>query len=143
MLAINNNYISHLNLVTADENTYKQNWLDIKSINTSDEVAQEYKNICSKFHSTSKWVLIVNPENNSLDELSISANISHTKVLQVHSNKVNVSVKNIEAALKKGNCSAVVLNNVILSESELLTLSTSAQKGGTKCIILNSKTFLH
>ncbi len=143
MLAINNNHISHLNLVTSHTNNNKQRWLDVKSINTADEITQEYKNICKKFNSDDKWVLIVNPENDSLDKLAITPNVNRAKVLQVHSNKVNVSIKNIEAALKKGNCSVVVLNNVSFSESELFNLSTSAQKGHTKCIILNNKPSLH
>lgn len=142
MLAINNNPISHLNLVTSNRNN-KRCWLDIRSTLTADEITQEYKSICKEFHNDDKWVLIVNPENDSLDQLAITPNVNQTKILQVHSHKVNVSIKNIQTALNKGNCSVVVLNNVSLCESDLVKLKASAQKGHTKCIILNNKSSLH
>ena len=148
MLAIKDNNIRHLDSINSDavnsdavNNEY--HWLNARTINTPLSLTKEYLNICKEFHNNNKWILMVNPENDCLDELSTKSDNNSLKVLRVHSNKVNVSVNNIETALRKGNCSVVVLCNAFFTESELTSLSASAKKGNTQCIILKNKLTFH
>jgi cell division inhibitor SulA len=143
MLAIKNNRINHLNLISSKAINDDKHWIDIRKVNESRNLTEEYRSICTEFHTSNKWVLMVNPENETLDELAAKSDISRSKVLRVHSTKVKVSIQNIETALRKGNCSVVVLCNAHFSESELLTLSASAKKGNTPCIILKNKHTIH
>ena len=54
-----------------------------------------------------------------------------------------VRLENIETALRKGNCSAVIINNASFTEVELSQLYSSAKEGNTQCIILNNKKLMH
>jgi len=143
MLAIKTNHISTLNLLNSSATNDERHWLNIKSVNTSADLTAEYKNICHKFRSDNKWVLMVNPENDSLDQLAHSRNNGGNKVLRVHSNKVNVSIENIKTALNKGNCSVVVLCNTSFNKTELDLLSHYAKNGKTPCIVLKNETTIH
>ena len=143
MLSLKSNTISNLKAINSDTINNNYNWLNVRTINTPVSLTAEYLNICKEFQNNNKWILMVNPENVCLDELSTKADNNSLKVLRVHSNKVNVSVNNIETALKKGNCSVVVLCNASFTESELLSLSASAKKGNTQCIILKNKYTIH
>lgn len=143
MLAIKTNHISNLNLLNSRVTNKSYRWLNMKSVNTPTDLTTEYRNICNKFRSDNKWVLMVNPENDSLDQLASSRATNGDKVLRVYSNKVNVNIENIETALSKGNCSVIVLCNASFNEAELTRLNNYAKQGKTQCIILKSKTVIH
>ncbi len=143
MLAIKTNHISNLNLINSKATNDDHHWLTVKSVDTASELTNEYNNICENYCSKNKWVLMINPESESLDQLASSQNTHSEKILRVHSNKVNVSVNNIKTALDKGNCSVVVLCNPTFSENQLMQLSDYAKEGKTQCIVLKSNPVLH
>lgn len=86
---------------------------------------------------------MINPENSSLESMENISKKSFSKILRVNSNKVNVRLENIETALRKGNCSAVIINNASFTDVELSQLYSSAKEGNTQCIILNNKNLMH
>lgn len=143
MLSIKTNKISKLNINKLEAVNDSRLWLNIKDVSSDNAFTEQYLKICSQHQIKNKWILIVNPENNSLDNMQNLPEESFSCILRVHSNKVNVKIENIETALRKGNCSAVILNNTSFDESELAQLYASARLGHTQCIILNNKVSVH
>ena len=117
-------------------------WLDIRNVN-NDELSAHYTNICQQHKREKKWILMINPENKSLEQLANNGNIDPTKILKINDKKVNVNLENIATALSKGNCSAVVLRNTCFKQEQLSALMNCAKKGNTQCIVLNSFETLH
>ncbi|WP_077341668.1 SulA-like leucine-rich domain-containing protein [Pseudocolwellia agarivorans] len=143
MLAIKDNNISKLNVIKLEAVNDSIQWLNIKDINGAEALTQQYSEIYQQYHVNNKWILMINPENNSLGGMENISKKAFSKILQVNSNKVTVKVENIETALRKGNCSAVILNNASFTEEELSQLYLSAKEGNTQCIILNNKKLMH
>ena len=79
---------------------------------------------------------MINPEDNSLNQLAAANKINTNRILKVNTNKSKVDIKNIESALAKGNCSAVILCNASLKHEEMFKLNRCAQQGKTACIVL-------
>ncbi len=143
MFALNNNNISKLNVTTLEAVNDSKQWLSIKDINNVDSLTEQYSTIYQKHHVNNKWILMINPENSSLESMENISKKSFSKILRVNSNKVNVRLENIETALRKGNCSAVIINNASFTDIELAQLYSSAKEGNTQCIILNNKKLIH
>jgi len=111
-------------------------WCNIIRVNNSGDLSERYQDICQNHHDDNKWILMINPENNSLDQLSSMGKINPEKILKVNANKVNVSLEHIKNTLLKGNCSAVILSNVHYNQIELNEISRCAAQGKTQCILL-------
>ncbi len=120
----------------------EEDWLAEVSADSSTDLANKYASICQKHSVENKWVLMINPEDDSLDALSKNSNIDVSKVLRVNATKTKVNLKSIENALRKGNCSAIVLPSTLLTEQQITKLTKCAQRGRTQFIIIN-KTKLH
>jgi len=136
----NNSIFNNLNSEVTTIPSIEHQWLDIKEQMNDFELSQQYADIFQKHGVENKWVLVLTPQTNSLEQLNSSSNIDTSKVLQVNTNKVKINIKNVKTALSKGNCAAVVLCNASLKESELEKLTSYAQQGKTRCIVLNNKT---
>jgi len=143
MTTTNNNIFNNLNLIDTIKPCVANQWLDIREQITDFELSQQYVDICQQHSLENKWILMINPQNDSLDQLNNSNDIDTSKVLRVNTNKVKINIKNVETALSKGNCAAVVLCNACLNESELIELITYAQQGKTQCIVLNNNKTIH
>lgn len=122
-------------------------WIDIREVDNNDQLLNEYEQLCQQHKNKNKWILMIDPEVDSLKQINPNQ-IDTSKVLQVNSKKVHVSIENIEKALSSGNCSAVVLCNSLLKQSQLTKpqlaqLCSSAKKGNTQCILLNQSNTLH
>jgi len=112
------------------------NWCDVRSIANKVELAQEYTEIFEKYDLDNKWILMINPEEKPLHKLSTQGKIDPKKILKVNIHQRQISLQTIKNALEKGHCSAVILCNATLDESQLTQLTQFAEKGQTKCIIL-------
>jgi len=121
----------------------KENWLNVKNIENQQQLSRQYTDICQQHCLQKKWILVINPQKNALAHLSDSAWLDTSKILQVNTNKVKVNLENIEKALSKGNCAAVILSNASLAQAELSHLADCARKGKTPCFILKDNTSLH
>ena len=138
---MNINYIAH---AQEKQNIAQSiNWLDVININENHNISEQYEDICQKHSLSRKWILMINPADNSLEQLSNSNRIDSSKILKVNTNKTKIALKNIESALCNGNCSAVILCNPTLKNEELAQLNSSAIKGKTACIVLKNNTQLH
>ena len=143
MLPIKNHKISTLNINKQEAVNDPTLWLNVKELSNENLLAEQYSKIYSQYQVKNKWILMINPENNSFDNMQNIPKENLSRILRVHSNKVNVKIENIETALLKGNCSAVILNNTSFNSEELAQLYKSAKKGNTQCIILNNKASIH
>ena len=138
MLSLKTNKINKINATQLIAVNDSKQWLNVKCVNNKKDLTKQYSDIYQQYHVRNKWILMINPENDSLESIENLSKKSFPKILKVNSNKVNVRLENIETALRKGNCSAVILNNALFSEEELSQLYLSAKLGNTQCIILNN-----
>lgn len=138
MLSLKTNNINKINATQLIAVNDSKQWLNVKCVNNKKDLTKQYSDIYQQYHVRNKWILMINPENDSLESIENLSKKSFPKILKVNSNKVNVRLENIETALRKGNCSAVILNNALFSEEELSQLYLSAKLGNTQCIILNN-----
>jgi cell division inhibitor SulA len=135
--------INHLNLKNQLELVKTNNWIDVRGIENAHQLSDQYEDICKKHEINKKWILMINPENQSLAMLSKSNKVDISKILKVNTNKTKIDIKNIEFALGNGNCAAVILCNPSLKDDELAQLNQYAEKGQTDCIVLKSNQQLH
>ncbi|GAA6204417.1 hypothetical protein [Thalassotalea sp. SU-HH00458] len=135
--------INHLTINNPIDLNNTNSWLDVRGIDNSHQLSDQYEDICRKHEINKKWILMINPENQSLATLSKSTNVDTSKILKVNTNKTKIDIKNIEFALGNGNCAAVILCNPSLKDEELAQLNYFAEKGQTACIVLKNKQQLH
>ncbi len=119
------------------------NWLDIINIDYNNDMHEQYENICYEYELNRKWILMINPEDDSIEKLTKSTRIDTSKILKIKTNKTKIVLKNINLALCNGNCSAIILCNPKLKNEELKQLNSSAKKGKTACIVLTNNQQLH
>lgn len=130
---------------------FNETWLELSQVESHTELSDQYANICHKHTQQNKWVLIINPEEQSLEQLASTHGVDISKVLCVSfkgKNKTNnlldeksahLDIEQIKSVLCRGNCSAVILSNASFNQGEMNQLSESAQVGETHCILLSNK----
>lgn len=111
-------------------------WCNIVNITNSCDISENYQNICKNHCTDNKWILMINPDEKPLDQLSAAGKINPTKILKVNANKVNVNFQHIRNTLLKGTCSAIILSKTIFSQAELNELAHCAEQGKTQCILM-------
>ncbi len=117
-------------------------WIDVKKVESDASLEHEYEKLCQKHESNKKWILMIDPEMQSLRK-AVRSQSDSSNVLLLNSAKVNVNMKAIETALCSGNCSAVVLCNSEFEQDQITHLNHCARQGKTKCILLNHSSSLH
>ncbi|MGB1262154.1 MAG: hypothetical protein ACPG52_04500 [Cognaticolwellia sp.] len=115
-------------------------WCNIVRVKDDKDLTQKYQNICQNHDDAHKWILMINPESDSLDQLSIMGKIKPEKILKVNANKVNISLEHIKNTLLKGTCSAMILSDAQYDQKQLQEISRCAAQGETQCIILQKNT---
>ncbi len=118
-------------------------WIDVINIENQDNLSKQYADLCQQHELQKKWILMINPEAQSLEVLNQSTDIDTSKILTVNTKQSKIDMKNIASAFCKGNCSAVILCNPSLKNEELKQLNRYAEKGKTACIVLNNRQRLH
>jgi cell division inhibitor SulA len=111
-------------------------WCNIIRVKNSHDLSTKYQDICQSHHDDHKWILMINPESDSLEQLSNLGKINPAKILKVNANKVNVSLEHIKNTLLKGTCSAMILSDANYSQAELKQIAQCATVGKTQCILL-------
>ncbi|WP_286235689.1 hypothetical protein [Thalassotalea sediminis] len=129
--------------LTSKNNKSRFHWLNVQSVDESHQASMQYVEICQRHALDKKWVLLVNPEGASLTALNELKHLDTSKILKVNTAKTPVSLDNIKSALRKGNCSAVVLCNPCLKQEEIKELQEYARLGKTECVVLTKQNTLH
>ncbi len=148
MFRLNNRNINTLSKFPLNHTVIADHWLQKKSVANNLEVSSHYADICQQNKHQHKWVLFINPEEASMDQLASFDEIDTSKALCA---TVKVSTKGenkkaielIKQALSQGNCSAVVLSNTILNQEEVAQLELYAAMGETRCEVLNNQNIMH
>jgi cell division inhibitor SulA len=129
----------------------KQTWLQLASVENQQELSSHYATICQQHNQEKKWVLFINPEESSLEQLAQTHGVDISKVLCVTfkgKNKVNnslnekspyLNIEQIKNVLCRGNCSAVILSNASFAADEITALDSCARLGETQCILLKNQ----
>lgn len=137
-----NNLINETTHVVNKMLSIEEDWFEEVTINSDEDIAKSYAKICQQHSVDNKWVLLVNPNEEGIEQLSHAEEIDVNKVLRVNANDINVSAKSLEKTLLKGNCAAVVVSNTRFTDSQLRRLEKSAQRGRTQFVVMN-KSALH
>lgn len=136
----NNNLAMNSEIKKSNQRSLSSQWCNIIEVNDSYDLSAHYQDICLNHHNDHKWILMINPENNSLEQLSIMGKINPERILKVNASKVNVSLEHIKNTLLKGTCSAMILSNAHYSQAQLTEISHCAASGKTHCILLQKTT---
>ncbi|SET46958.1 hypothetical protein [Thalassotalea agarivorans] len=110
---------------------------------SKEELSMQYQRIYQRYGHRKKWILVIGEQ--CADVLSRHKGMSNENknILCIHSNKVKVDIENIKAALCKGNCSAIVLDQGLVEQSQATELSACAAIGNTRCIVVDNTNTLH
>jgi len=140
----NINEIENINQSTVQ---LSANWLQRTKVNDNFELSDQYAHICQQFKQEKKWVLFINPEESSIEQLSKTHGVDVSKILLVNykdneKSHTKIALEHIKSALSKGNCSAVILSNADFNNEEITQLESSACQGRTQCVLLK-KSVLH
>ncbi|GLX76834.1 hypothetical protein tinsulaeT_01740 [Thalassotalea insulae] len=122
---------------------YNNNWIDVRNINNEQSWLAQYTDICLQHKVNNKWILMIDPEDQSLEQLSKTHHVDTSRILKVNSYNGKVNLENLGFALCKGNCAAVILSNTQLKDEDLFKLNQCAQQGKTACIVLTNQQQLH
>jgi len=126
-------------------------WLQLASVENQQELSSHYATICQQHNQEKKWVLFINPEESSLEQLAQTHGVDISKVLCVTfkgKHKVTnslteksayLNIEQIKKVLCRGNCSAVILSNTSFSADEITALDNCARLGETQCILLKNQ----
>lgn len=150
--------LNNINGSQATENiayTGNQAWLKLANVESQTDLSNTYADICQQHKLEKKWVLFINPEESTLEQLSQKHGVDISKILCVSfkgKNKVNnlvgdksahLDIKQLKSVLSRGNCSAVILSNASFTDTEIDSLDRSARSGETQCVILKHQTHVH
>lgn len=116
---------------------------DIRQLEQPSQFTEQYLRIYQENVDDKKWILFINPEDDSLNQLNKINTVDKSKILKVDPSKHLINMKNIKSVLCQGNCAAVVLCNTCLEEDQINELRSYAQSGKTDCVILNRSESLH
>ena len=135
----NNAEITTFNAVTVP-------WLALIDIDNPLEISSQYAHVCMQHMQAKKWVLIINPDEASLEQLAKTHGVDVSKVLCVNlknklvntqpTREISLDIEQIKGVLTKGNCSAVILSNATFNQQEMSQLNACAQQGQTQCVLL-------
>ena len=100
-------------------------------------------NVYSSHKNANKWIMMIDPEDGALKSLTNNNDLDTRKILRVHSERVKVGAESIQAALKKGTCSAVVLCKKLFAQQQIDALSQLAKQSNTDFIVLNDQVTVH
>ena len=141
MISINNiNIINNSKEISTNTNA---NWLQLTNVNNNFELSNQYAYICQQHKQQKKWVLFINPEESSIEQLAHTHDIDASKILMVNyknstRGNIRVELAHIKSVLSKGNCSAVIVSNSSFVTQEIAQLESSAKKGKTQCFLLKN-----
>lgn len=147
MFSKKNNNISVINRVYDNNTQLNVNWLQHTNVNDNFELSNQYAHICLQHKQEKKWVLFINPEESSIEQLAKTHGVDASKVLMVNFRSdltadTKVNLERVKSVLSKGNCSAVILSNSNFKNEEIIQLENAACEGKTQCVLLK-KHVLH
>ena len=90
-----------------------------------------------------KWILVIDGEEQAISALNKQQEIDKSKILHINNRKVKVNANNIETALAKGNCSAVVLGKNNFQAEQITYLNACAKQSNTTFVVLDNASGLH
>ncbi len=133
--------LNYQSLTPSPNNSHKNiklnHWIDIKQLSTNTAFYHQLAKICQQHQQDRRWIMIIDPQKKDIELLKLSTQIEQTKILQLNSQQITISLENIHTLLAKGTCAAVVLCNAKFSHQQLLKLNQFAQQGKTHCLVLN------
>jgi len=146
MFNTNTNNINTIKNIRDDfqSNTH---WLQQALVNNNSELSNQYAHIYQQHKQDRKWVLFINPEESSIEELAHRHGIDVSKILMVNyknqtKSRCKIELAQIKTVLSKGNCSAVILSNAEFNHEEVDQLALAANEGKTQCVVIK-KQVLH
>lgn len=145
MESTNNNNISIVRNFSNANPKLNANWLQCTNVEDDFELSNQYAHICQQYKQEKKWVLFINPEESSIEQLAKVHDIDVSKILLVNykstiNTHTKINLERVKSVLNKGNCSAVILSNTNFNSEEITQLENSACEGKTQCVLLKKRT---
>jgi len=144
MYNLKNNNINKISKFSNTNIISSTHWLQCTNVSDNGELSSQYAHICQQHKQEKKWVLFINPEESSIEQLAKVHDIDVTKILMVNFKSVvsadtQIDLEKIKSVLSKGNCSAVILSNTDFKHEEIAQLENSACVGKTQCVLLKQR----
>jgi len=141
MINTNTNNINKLKNSFNTATPLNINWFQHTNVTNDFELSSQYAHICHQHKQEKKWLLFINPEENSIEKLAKTHGVDVSKILMVNykssiTNRAKIALAQITSVLSKGNCSAVILSNSLFNADEIAELEISAKKGKTHCFLM-------
>ena len=133
-----------INIVNDNNTQLNVNWLQHTNVNNNFELSNQYVHICLQHNQEKKWILFINPEESSIEQLAKTHGVDASKVLMVNFKSdvtadTKVNLERVKSVLSKGNCSAVILSNTNFKNDEIFQLENAACEGKTQCVLLKKR----
>lgn len=133
-----------INIVNDNNTQLNVNWLQHTNVNNNFELSNQYAHICLQHNQEKKWILFINPEESSIEQLAKTHGVDASKVLMVNFKSdvtadTKVNLERVKSVLSKGNCSAVILSNTNFKNDEIFQLENAACEGKTQCVLLKKR----
>ena len=149
MYNTNINDISMITRAKIGNTQVNANWLQYTNVNDDVELCNQYAHICLQHKQEKKWVLFINPEESSIEQLAKIHGLDVSKVLMVNyrnsksavKSHLKIDLEQIKSVLSKGNCSAVILSNTNFKNEEIAQLENAASEGQTQCVLVKKRIF--
>lgn len=130
-----------MNLIPS-KNINKASSDDLKSTKNQ-MITKEVGSLCHQHKNNKKWILLINNEDSTISTLQQQRTIDTSKVLHINNTKVKINAHNIETALTKGNCSAVVLADNTFQKEQINHLHHCAKLSNTELVLLDNVSGFH
>ena len=115
----------------------------LTDISTDNSFSAKVTKLCLSHQVNNKWIMLIDNKEQAMSVVLNQDNIDKSKILCINSHKISVNAANIETALSKGNCSAVVIVDNNFASEQLTHLSNCALKSNTTFIVFDKVSGLH
>lgn len=106
-------------------------------------IANQVANVCLTHQNRNKWILLIADEDETISAISNQSEVDTSKILRINQRKVKVKAENLEVALAKGNCSAVVLTKNDFESEQIAHLRQCAKLSNTEFVVCGGNSQLH
>lgn len=113
------------------------------TVSNEENINDKITDICLRHQNNRKWILVIDSDKSTRATLSSQENIDKSRILHINSHKVRLSANNIETALAKGNCSAVVLMENYFQQEQIQHLDHCAKQTNTTFMVLKNASGMH
>ncbi len=148
MFDLNKRIINNTVNVKLNKSAAIQSEIEEQTVDNDLELSSCYAHILQQYQHLPKWIIFINPNRSSMEQLTHFEGVNVSKALCVKINPITVTQSKktlalITQVLKKGNCSAIVLSNPHGKTEDMTQLEICAASEKSHCVMLTNKNSVH